>query len=54
MWVPSESIRRHIAAHYQDMIDRALSALGRPQTHLRLAVAGFSDEDDEDDGESDR
>src|SRR5207249_162937 len=29
VWVPTESIRRHLVLHYQDAIDRALAALGR-------------------------
>lgn len=47
VWVPSEAIRRHIVAHFQETIDRALTALGRPATHLRLIVAGFGDEEEE-------
>jgi chromosomal replication initiation ATPase DnaA len=46
VWVPSESIRRHIDIHYEDAIDRALRELGRSNTHVRLVVAGM-DEDDE-------
>lgn len=47
VWVPSESIRRHITAHYQESINRALAALGRPGTHIRFLVAGFGDEDED-------
>lgn len=47
VWVPTEAIRRHIVTHYGDAIDRALAALGRPHTHIRLVVSGM-DEDDED------
>ena len=47
VWVPSEAIRRHIVAHYEDSINRALAALGRVGAHVRLVVAGFGDEDDE-------
>jgi len=46
VWVPTEAIRRHIVAHYQDQITRAITALGRTNTHVRLVVAG-EDEDDE-------
>ena len=46
VWVSTESIRRHIVAHYGDQIDRAIAALGRANTHVRLVVAG-EDEDDE-------
>jgi chromosomal replication initiation ATPase DnaA len=51
VWVPSESIRRHIMAHYLDSIFRALDAMGRPDANVRLVVAGFGDdeESDEDD-----
>jgi chromosomal replication initiation ATPase DnaA len=47
VWVPSESIRRHIAAHYENAIDRALAALGRQHTHVRLVVSGVDEEDDD-------
>ena len=46
VWVPTEPVRRHIALHYEDAIDRALTALGREHTHVRLVVSG-TDEDDE-------
>jgi chromosomal replication initiation ATPase DnaA len=49
VWVPSESIRRHILAHYLEPLDRALIAIGRPDVQLRLVVAGFGDEDEETD-----
>jgi chromosomal replication initiation ATPase DnaA len=48
VWVPTESIRRHIALHYAEAIDRTLGALGRSNTHVRLVVSGMEeDEDDE-------
>jgi len=47
VWVPTESIRRHIVLHYGDAIDRALAALGRQNTLVRLIVGGGGDEDDE-------
>lgn len=46
VWVPTESIRRHISGHYDHAIDHALAALGRADAHLRLVVSG-GDEDDE-------
>jgi chromosomal replication initiation ATPase DnaA len=49
VWVASEAIRRHLTAHYQDVIQAALHAVGREHTHIRFLVAGFGDEDDEDD-----
>jgi chromosomal replication initiation ATPase DnaA len=51
VWVASESIRRHLIAHYRDVIDSALHAVGREHTHVRFLVAGFGDEDDEDEEE---
>jgi chromosomal replication initiation ATPase DnaA len=50
VWVPTESDRRHLTRHYQDSIDRALSALGRAEAQIRFVVSGFGD-DEEDDGE---
>jgi chromosomal replication initiation ATPase DnaA len=45
VWVPSESIRRHISVHYEDTINKTLRALGRAHTHVRLVVSGMEDED---------
>jgi chromosomal replication initiation ATPase DnaA len=47
VWVPTESIRRHILLHYGDAIDRALAALDRPNTHVRLVVGGVDEDDEE-------
>lgn len=47
VWVPTESIRRHISAHYENAIDRELAALGRAGTHVRLVVSGVEEEDEE-------
>ena len=47
VWVPTESIRRHIAAHYQEDIDRALARLDRNHTHIRFVVTGVDDEDED-------
>lgn len=47
IWVPTESIRRHINAHYQEPLHRALIDLGREGTDLRLVVAGYGDEDED-------
>ena len=46
VWVHSESVRRHIQTHYQHKIDRALEALDRSDTEVRLVVAGYDDEDE--------
>ena len=47
VWVPTESIRRHIVSHYEDTIRRALHALGRPSTHVRLVVSDMDEDDEE-------
>jgi len=47
VWVPSESLRRHIQLHFRGLIDRALDAIGRSGTQVRFLVAGM-DEDEED------
>ena len=46
VWVPSESLRRHIQLHFRGSIDRALDAIGRTGTQVRFLVAGM-DEDEE-------
>lgn len=47
VWVPTESIRRHILAHFQEELDRATAALGRSDAHLRLVVGGVEEDEDE-------
>lgn len=47
VWVPSEAIRRHIAAHYESELDRGLVSIGRSHTHVRLVVSGMGEDDDE-------
>ena len=47
VWVPSEPIRRHIERNYREAIAQALRSLDRPNAHVRLVVAGVSDDDDE-------
>jgi chromosomal replication initiation ATPase DnaA len=47
VWVPTESVRRHIALHYHDEIDEALAALGRSDTQVRLIVGGLDEDEDE-------
>jgi hypothetical protein len=46
VWVPSESIRRHIASHYGVLIDRTLRRL-RPHSSIRFVVTGGGDDEDE-------
>ena len=47
VWVPTESIKRHIVSHFQSRIGAALTAVGRPDTHVRFVVTGVDDEDEE-------
>jgi chromosomal replication initiation ATPase DnaA len=47
VWVPSEAIRRHIAAHYERAIERELEASGRGYTHVRMVVTGGGEDDDD-------
>jgi len=48
VWVPTEPVRRHIVAHYEDQIQRAMAGLDRANTHVRLVVAGEDEDEDED------
>jgi chromosomal replication initiation ATPase DnaA len=48
VWVPTESIRRHIDGHYEEEIDQALEAAGRRGTHVRLVVGGVGDDEEDD------
>ena len=45
--VSSESIRWHLVARYEDDIDRAVAAIGRGNTHVRMVVAGDDEGDEE-------
>lgn len=47
VWIGTESIRRHIEVHYQEVLERALAALDRRNTQIRFVVAGFGDDEDE-------
>jgi chromosomal replication initiation ATPase DnaA len=46
VWVPTETDRRHLQTHYQEIVQRAFTALGRGDTLVRFVVAGVGDEDD--------
>lgn len=46
VWVSTESVRRHLTAHYLASIERILNSL-RPHTSIRFIVAGISEEDDD-------
>jgi chromosomal replication initiation ATPase DnaA len=47
VWVPTEAIRRHIVAHYESAIEREMTELGRPGTHIRLVVSGMGEDEDD-------
>ena len=49
VWVASEAIRRHLTSHYDQEITAALKGVGRHDTQIRFLVAGFGDEDEEED-----
>ena len=49
VWIGAESLRRHIEVHFRDMIERALVALDRRNTHIRFIVVGFGENDDAED-----
>ena len=46
IWVPSESIRRHIVNQYHDALFAALESLGRADTHVRFVVGGTEEDED--------
>lgn len=47
VWVPSETVRRHIMTHYQDLLDSALVNLGRT-VEIRFVATGVGEDEDED------
>ena len=49
VWVATEAIRRYLTSHYDREIRATLDALGRHDTHVRFRVAGFGDEDEDED-----
>jgi chromosomal replication initiation ATPase DnaA len=49
VWVPTESIRRHIAANYREDIDAALGEVDRAGTQIRFVVTGVADDEEDDD-----
>lgn len=46
VWVPSETVRRHILTHYQDLLDSALFNLGR-HVEIRFVATGVGEDEDE-------
>jgi len=46
VWVPSESVRRHIQLHFRGLIDQTLDAIGRSGTQVRFLVAGMEEDEE--------
>ena len=46
VWVPTESMRRHLTGRYGDAINMALTQINRPGTHVRFVVTGVEEEDE--------
>jgi chromosomal replication initiation ATPase DnaA len=53
VWVPTESIRRHVLVHFQEAINRALAAIDRREAEIRLVVSGTGEEDEDEDEDED-
>ena len=47
VWVPTESIRRHLVQHYEEEIERVLEQMNRKDTSVRFIVGGTDEDDDE-------
>ena len=47
VWVPSESMRRHLTSRYGDAISSALAQMNRHGTHVRFVVTGVEEEDED-------
>lgn len=47
IWVPSAGDGRQIDQNYSDRLQRALSAVGRPDTLLRFVATGIGDDEEE-------
>jgi chromosomal replication initiation ATPase DnaA len=45
VWVPSETVRRHIRTHYQDLLEDALVSLGR-RVEIRLVATGAGEDEE--------
>ena len=46
VWVPTESVRRHVAGRYGDDINTALVELNRRGTQVRFVVTGVDEDED--------
>jgi chromosomal replication initiation ATPase DnaA len=47
VWVPTESMRRHLTSRYGDAISSALNQMNRHGTHVRFVVTGVEEEDED-------
>jgi len=47
VWVPTESMRRHLTSRYGDAINSALIQIDRRGTHVRFVVTGVEEEDED-------
>jgi chromosomal replication initiation ATPase DnaA len=47
VWVPTESMRRHLTSRYGDAINSALTQIDRRGTHVRFVVTGVEEEDED-------
>jgi chromosomal replication initiation ATPase DnaA len=47
VWVPSESMRRHLTSRYGDAINSALTQIDRRGTYVRFVVTGVEEEDED-------
>lgn len=51
VWVPSAADARHLSQNYMDRIERALSSMGRTDTHVRFLATGYTGEEEFDEEE---
>ena len=47
VWVPTESMRRHLTSRYGDAINAALTQINGHGTHVRFVVTGVEEEDED-------
>ena len=48
VWVPTESVRRHVTGRYGEEINAALVELDRRGTQVRFVVTGVDEDEDDD------
>jgi len=46
VWVPTESMRRHLTGRYSEAINRALIQINRRGTYVRFVVTGVEEEEE--------